>query len=1715
MPPEEASRDSVCSLPGSGTAFGVISCCLIACIYPSSLLANLAPVIAPVTDTTALEGDAIDIPITASDPDSAFPILSAANLPAGAAFTDNLDGTGNLTWRTSSGDAGEYTDVTLIATDTDDPLLTDSLVMSISVAVNNQLNFTRNTAQARLHGVHEITLPGSPPTGNPFDIPVNVTFTPPSGAPGAVTVDAFFDGGNLWKARVYINETGNWTWSSSSSQDPVLDGLIGSFTAVTSSLGGMLGKHPLNPRQLSDETGATFLNLSDTAYRLFSPDIPFDTFVRYVEDDNSLGITSLRAGGCGGYAGWAESVLTSDGRYERSNWCWDGTDTSQFDLAKFRSTDERLEWLLNNHPGMYIQLILFGKTDNVGSQWFALSSEDRNRIMDYQIARWGAFPQLFFLIVNDTRFVDRPLSQDMVREIGNYFAVNDAWKHLISAGPKRREPNPFVLPSDLALWHNYIHEEKYSDIDATKVDEYSSFPLHLYYGEDWYEQSATPVVDPANPDYFQRRLFWSALLSGGSAAYGGRYPVIHPYTESGSLPFDLGNKSYRDRLSGLDSVNAIRLVLQSGNIDLALFTPDDSVVRSPIPVPPLSNNGPSRIQATRKSYAEILAYLPNATSGELAGGSENSIEDVSRLLTAPDSDRTPQVELDLHHGINAAYDVTWFHPETGEILPGNNISGGGWTTLTSPWTGTDAVLHVRTTTASLSPPVLQPISNSTGDEAALQTFTITASDADGTIPDLSATGLPDGATFTDNHDGTATFSWVPGNQTTGSWQVTFIATDALDPGQTDRRTVLVTVNDTNVNPVILPPQSPVIGEGTRLDMTIRATDTDGNWPLLDADPATLPVGASFTDNNDGTARLVWTPQAGATVNSPYLVTVIATNAIDNQLTTRRDIEIVVFNNLALAGGSYNGVVGSAINFDGSGSIDLDGDPLNYSWNFGDGSPPASGPTPAYAYTQQGIYTATLMVDDGSSVSRLSTATVTVTDVLQQKIDGLISLEAENADANISRNGFSWTDINSGMFSGGRALQATPTSGPAQDAAGYSLTSPQLDFLVNFSQTGTHYVWVRGIGQQSNGNSVHVGLDGMETVSSQNISFPLSTTPVWYNGTNIASFEVATTSVHTINVWMRETGFIIDKLIVTTDANFVPAGFGPAEFYTNQPPVAVAGSPYTGAVGSSIDFNGAASFDPDADPLTYVWDFGDGSPLIEDMTPRHTYRAPGTWLASLTVNDGFTDSLPSTAIVTVSGSNSYQAPERAFTLAHRGGAGEAPENTLAAFGKALGLGSGIEMDVRLSSDNVIVAIHDATVDRTTNGTGNVSDMTVSQLKALDAGSYFNSTYAGEAIPTLDEIFALFVSQAPADAFISIDTKVENAILYAGLVALLDQYALFDRAYIEVSSTTVADEIRAVDPRVQLAVWRVDGQAIEAASDYPFFERIHAPAEQLTLYETVRASDMIFALTVNSASTWNQVRSVPIGGIITDYPELMTIVVNNRPANASITANTSSGIAPLTINFDAASTTDPDGSIASWQWDFGDGSSDNGASATYTYMNAGTYTVTLTVTDNIGATSSARFSIAVQSPDQDGDGVLFDVDNCPDTANPDQLDTDNDGVGNVCDSDMDNDGLDNDQEALIGTDPLLADTDGDGLADSIDPVPLQFNFADGDLAPPGMPDGIINAADRLIMTRLVLGTLTPTTLELGHGDLYPADVPDGIINVSDLILLDRLIFALPAQ
>ncbi len=105
--------------------------------------------------------------------------------------------------------------------------------------------------------------------------------------------------------------------------------------------------------------------------------------------------------------------------------------------------------------------------------------------------------------------------------------------------------------------------------------------------------------------------------------------------------------------------------------------------------------------------------------------------------------------------------------------------------------------------------------------------------------------------------------------------------------------------------------------------------------------------------------------------------------------------------------------------------------------------------------------------------------------------------------------------------------------------------------------------------------------------------------------------------------------------------------------------------------------------------------------------------------------------------------------------HRGAPDEAPENTISSFRRAIELGVDcIELDARRTLDGELVVIHDKTVDRTTNGTGNVSSYTLEKLKRLDAGSWFSKKYRGEKIPTLREALDVILNN---DIFVEVELK----------------------------------------------------------------------------------------------------------------------------------------------------------------------------------------------------------------------------------------------------------------------------------------------------------------------------------------------------------------------
>jgi len=264
-------------------------------------------------------------------------------------------------------------------------------------------NFSAGEETALKFGVHEIVLSGTGGAQSPFDTIASVTFTPPSGAGNAQTVWAFFDGGNTWRARVYASETGEWTWSSACGTDSGLDAKSGRFRCEPSRLRGRLLPHPQDPRQWITEDGRWFLNLNDTAYFLLCAQdgngVPVDDedARQYVREDIARGITSLRCFLASRRGGFTESSA------QWREWHFEDGTLDRLRLENLNCADRRLQMLLDEYPDVAVQLIMFpleayARDDRF---WTALSGAQRQRLLRHLVARFAAYPQLFWLITND------------------------------------------------------------------------------------------------------------------------------------------------------------------------------------------------------------------------------------------------------------------------------------------------------------------------------------------------------------------------------------------------------------------------------------------------------------------------------------------------------------------------------------------------------------------------------------------------------------------------------------------------------------------------------------------------------------------------------------------------------------------------------------------------------------------------------------------------------------------------------------------------------------------------------------------------------------------------------------------------------------------------------------------------------------------------------------------------------------------------------------------------------------------------------------------------------------------------------------------------------------------------------------------------------------------------------------------------------------------
>jgi glycerophosphoryl diester phosphodiesterase len=258
------------------------------------------------------------------------------------------------------------------------------------------------------------------------------------------------------------------------------------------------------------------------------------------------------------------------------------------------------------------------------------------------------------------------------------------------------------------------------------------------------------------------------------------------------------------------------------------------------------------------------------------------------------------------------------------------------------------------------------------------------------------------------------------------------------------------------------------------------------------------------------------------------------------------------------------------------------------------------------------------------------------------------------------------------------------------------------------------------------------------------------------------------------------------------------------------------------------------------------------------------------------------------------------PPRPWVLAHQGGDGLWPGDTLYAFERAAALGVDVlEMDVHSTKDGVLVLMHDETVDRTTNGSGLIKEMTFDEIRQLDAGYDWTqedsqeTVYRGQGIvvPALEELFQAFPGK-----HMNIEIKQSDPSIAEQLCQLIRQYNMNNLVLIASFNTESIQEFRQVCPEVATtgAEDEVRGFFIRhllflAPTYTPNFNAVQVPEYSGGLHvltprfieDAHKRNLEVHAWTINEKEDMQRLLEMNIDGIITDYPDRLMEVLGRQP------------------------------------------------------------------------------------------------------------------------------------------------------------------------------------------------------------------------------------------
>ncbi|MTI89148.1 MAG: glycerophosphodiester phosphodiesterase [Balneolaceae bacterium] len=245
------------------------------------------------------------------------------------------------------------------------------------------------------------------------------------------------------------------------------------------------------------------------------------------------------------------------------------------------------------------------------------------------------------------------------------------------------------------------------------------------------------------------------------------------------------------------------------------------------------------------------------------------------------------------------------------------------------------------------------------------------------------------------------------------------------------------------------------------------------------------------------------------------------------------------------------------------------------------------------------------------------------------------------------------------------------------------------------------------------------------------------------------------------------------------------------------------------------------------------------------------------------------------------------------IGHRGASAYYPENTMTAFKAALEMGAEmIELDILLSKDGVPVVIHDETLNRTTNSQGLVNEYTADELQAMDAGSWFAPAFAGEPIPTLEDVLAFAKGKIAVN--IEIKTEAVTDVVGGGIeqksLELVKQFGMEEYVLFSSFDYRAIAHLRELDDDVATALLYEKKQSgnktpVQLVSEY----KANAFNCSYRQFNKKRASKLrahnipVFVYTVNKEKRMRKLIKKGVTGIFSDKPDLLSRLVDNMWEN----------------------------------------------------------------------------------------------------------------------------------------------------------------------------------------------------------------------------------------